>query len=62
MSQQSNDLKWTTAVAVVLAFASAVMTSADVRHGDAAARFPIALHPVHLQLLAGGCSGEHLQH
>ena len=36
MSPLSNDLKWTTATAVVLAFASTVMTSADVRHRDAA--------------------------
>ena len=42
MSQLSKNLKWTTALAVVLAVASTVMTSADSRHRDAVGSASIA--------------------
>ena len=42
MSQLSKDLKWTTALAVVLALAGTVMTSADSRLRDAVSTPPLA--------------------
>ena len=42
MSQLSKDLKWTTALAVVLAVTITVMTSADSRHRDTVGPPPIA--------------------
>ena len=42
MTHLSKDLKWTTALAVVLAFATSVMASADARHRNAVGPAPIA--------------------